>query len=296
MGQQVNYMTEEEAKFALDNWDKMTPKELATILSKPVKYLNQWLKYKGIKNLDGKTILHPCDIDKFKEMYPHCYCRDMVVFFPYLNTRQILSIANRLGLHKEASFVQPTYTEQELLDKFEEIYKKLGRNPMYDEFFQYEMPSYTVYCSRFGSIENVCDKLNLPYTKLTTIYQGQHIGYIDEAGKRYDSYREKYVEDILKDLGFVNLIYNKRYYKIFPELKKKFGNRKFDWYSPEHNCFIEYFGMMKDDEHYTEKANEKIRLCKEEGLKLISIFPSDINNRSYEAGKKNIAKRISQIL
>lgn len=296
MGKCVNRMSEKEGEFALNNWDKMTPRELAEKLNKPVKYLNQWLRYKGIKNIDGKSVLHAEDVDRFIELYPSHYCAEMVNFFPYLTKSQILSIGNRMGLRKKPELKQPTYTEEELLERFNSLSQKLGRNPMYDEFFQYKLPSYTTYVDRFGSIENVCKKLGMSYSKLATIYQGRHIGYIDENGKRYDSYREKYVEDILKSLGFNNLVYNKRYYQIKPELKTILGNRKFDWYSPQNDCFIEYFGMMKDDAHYTNKSLEKIKICRDNNIKLIEIYPSDINNRSFEAGKKNIQKRISQIL
>lgn len=296
MGKQVNFMNPEEADYALNNWSKMSPRELAIKLNKPVKYLNQWLKYKGIKNLDGKTLLHPEDKNKFIELFPHCYCKDMEKEFPYLTAKQILSIGERMGLKKSKEFVTPNYTEEELLDIFQQFYNKYGRNPNYDDFFTYKLPSYTTYCSRFGNIQTVCEKLSIPYTKFSTRYEGKSIGYIDEAGNRYDSFREKYVEDILIDLGFNDLIYNRLYRKIQPELKNILGERRFDWYSPYYNIFFEYFGMMKDNTEYTQKALEKIQLCEKANLKLVSIFPSDINNRSYEAGKRNIDKKINQVL
>ena len=52
---QVNKMSEEEAQFVLANWQKFNSRELSQILNKPVKYINQWLKQRGIK-VNGKEI------------------------------------------------------------------------------------------------------------------------------------------------------------------------------------------------------------------------------------------------
>jgi hypothetical protein len=64
---------------------------------------------------------------------------------------------------------------------------------------------------------------------------------------------------------------------LYPYHKQynKSGRRRADWKVNEY--FIEYFGL-KGEENYDKKTKEKILLANRLNLKLISIFPSDLNN------------------
>lgn len=50
-----------------------------------------------------------------------------------------------------------------------------------------------------------------------------------------------------------------------------------DFYLPEYNCYIEYWGLEGDSE-YEKRKIEKIKMYEELNLKLISIYSEDLNN------------------
>jgi hypothetical protein len=64
------------------------------------------------------------------------------------------------------------------------------------------------------------------------------------------------------------------YYPIHPQYNKS-GKRRADWKINDY--YIEYFGL-KGEESYDLKTKEKIELSEILNLKLISIYPSDLNN------------------
>lgn len=66
---------------------------------------------------------------------------------------------------------------------------------------------------------------------------------------------------------------------IYPKhpIYNKLGRRRADW--KVNDYYIEYFGL-KGEEEYDKKTKEKLLLAKDLGLKLISIFPSDLKDLS----------------
>ncbi|PKB18291.1 hypothetical protein [Flavobacterium sp. 5] len=64
------------------------------------------------------------------------------------------------------------------------------------------------------------------------------------------------------------------YYPTHP-IYNKSGKRRADWKINDY--YIEYFGL-KGEETYDLKTKEKIELSKAMNLKLISLYPSDLNN------------------
>lgn len=81
------------------------------------------------------------------------------------------------------------------------------------------------------------------------------------------SLAEKTIDDFLYAKG---IIHDKE--PKYPE-----GNFRADF--KVNNVFIEYFGLM-DDENYKLKAEYKKEICKKHNIKLISIYPNDLANQS----------------
>lgn len=68
------------------------------------------------------------------------------------------------------------------------------------------------------------------------------------------------------------------------ERYNKSGKRRADWKIGE--VYVEFFGLT-GEESYDVKTNEKLDLCREMGLPLIAIFPTDL---------KSLASRIGHVL
>ena len=55
---------------------------------------------------------------------------------------------------------------------------------------------------------------------------------------------------------------------------------KADWAINDSTIFIEYFGLANDSLRYDSSIKEKIRICKENKIKLIDIYPKDLYPKS----------------
>lgn len=90
-----------------------------------------------------------------------------------------------------------------------------------------------------------------------------------------------------------NIKYSKenKYKEFIPNLEK---NYRFDFVLTIDNVnyFIEIFGLMNKQD-YMKKAIEKVRLCKENNLKLIDFYPSDFYNGNIKSLYDNLINRIS---
>ena len=71
--------------------------------------------------------------------------------------------------------------------------------------------------------------------------------------------------------------YYKQYIKDFNK------NYRFDFTFNINNkmVFVEIFGIT-GNKKYNKKMDEKIKLCKENNLKLIELYPNDIGQNSFE--------------
>ena len=84
-------------------------------------------------------------------------------------------------------------------------------------------------------------------------------------GHIVDSLSERIIDEYLNSNG------------IKHEIQKEYPNSNWvcDFYLTELDIYVEYFGLYEVDE-YKEVADKKIKFCKDEGIKLIQIYPSDL--------------------
>ena len=97
---------------------------------------------------------------------------------------------------------------------------------------------------------------------------------IAKSGNESNSLDEMFIDNWL----FINNIISIKE-PLYPKhpIYNKSGRRRADW--KVNDYFIEYFGL-KGEETYDRKTKEKLLLAENLNLKLISIFPSDLNNIS----------------
>ena len=170
----------------------------------------------------------------------------------------------------------------ELLNDFYFLYLKLGRLPyVRDIDNDKSIASYNCYIDRFGSIEKVCNRLNLKYNKIT--YAGK-ICY-DKLGRKCKSIPEKDISNYFID----NIIKHHKEYYYADILNNEKDNRRCDWilFIDNRIFYVEYFGFWRNSKsnivnNYKKKAKKKIIDLYKAGLieQCVFIFPKDLKNKS----------------
>jgi len=95
---------------------------------------------------------------------------------------------------------------------------------------------------------------------------------IARSGNECNSLDEQFIDNWLFNNGFVTIKE-----PVYPKhtLYNASGRRRADWLV--NGYYIEYFGLAGDDK-YDKKIFEKINLVRELDLKLIALFPEDLNS------------------
>lgn len=291
---QVNKMSEEEAQFVLANWQKFNSRELSQILNKPVKYINQWLKQRGIK-VNGKELLHKEDEELFFKLYPTIWNKDLLKMFPYLQTEHTIRIiAFNRGLKKVEEKGKSSYSDVELIKYFKKLYDYLGHFPLYREFRVLGGPCWSTYKRRFGTIQHLSELAGVKYSCRSTFVYGRYVGF-EREGRVFGSEGEYFVEKMLEKSGFDDLIHNKCYHLYITNSLPEWKLKRFDWYSPSKDIYFEYFGLCHR-QSYKTNADAKIELAKKQGIKLVCIYPLDFAHKSEKAFLKILQQKINQVL
>lgn len=96
-----------------------------------------------------------------------------------------------------------------------------------------------------------------------------------KRGEIVKSYGEKEIADYLYWLG-VDYKYEHKYQR------KDGGISEPDFYLPEFNVYIEYFGMMKYSKKYRFEMHLKFETFEKEGMKVIKIYEKHIKHKSFK--------------
>lgn len=176
-------------------------------------------------------------------------------------------------------------TEEQLLNEFYELFKKLGRIPYCSDMDGKDyISSSPTYFKYFKSIKNVCDMLDIDYE---LYYSNQSAGkiVIDINGGLCRSIIER---DISNFFIINNIKFDKdpRYSEVIPQDK-----RIFDWkiYFNNKIYYIEYFGLYSRNargilgKKYLIKTKKKIKdLYLKTKINTIFIFPYDIKHKNLK--------------
>ncbi len=146
-------------------------------------------------------------------------------------------------------------TKEQIIKEIKEFYKNNGRIPLKREYHHYVATR-----RRFGTWNKAIKAAGFrPHSVLFAKK------YIANDGHKCDSLAEKIIDDWLT----ARKISHKRSV-FYPNNKKYTADFKVN------NTFIEFFGLKGQVKNYDKSMNRKLKFIKEEGLKLIAIFPEDL--------------------
>lgn len=175
-------------------------------------------------------------------------------------------------------------SEDELLDDYLNLYYKLGRLPlMQDIENDPNMASYSTYKYHFGDLKTIWELLEIDYEKFIKDHSlGSGFTCIDKNGDICRSESEMIITNILIDS---NIKYEKE--KMYSELINDcYKTWKMDWYLPEYDIVVEYFGLYQKTQlnrnnrlgKYARKTKKKIDFCLKNNVKLIDLYYDDLKN------------------
>lgn len=173
--------------------------------------------------------------------------------------------------------------KEELYSKFKVLYKKLGRIPTWGDIrSEDDYPSDTTFYSKCGSILDICKYLNIPIDNsfLRLNKSGCGFSFIDKKGDFCRSYPEMIITNLLIENN-IKYIKEKKYAEVIPEDQTK---RRFDWYLPDYEICIEYFGLFTENPQgdmlvkYHMKTKDKIKTCKNNDVTLLDLYKDDLEN------------------
>lgn len=164
-------------------------------------------------------------------------------------------------------------SNDELIEKLIDFSKQLGITPTQNDVDDCEdMPSSSIYCIRFGTFLNAVTQAGLkPRSSKSPLITPNGNYALSGYEYKFLLMLEKYNFKFKKEAMYKDYIENYEY------------NHRFDFVldCDGEEIFIEIFGMI-NREDYVEKTKYKINLCKENNIKLISIFPNDISQRNLD--------------
>lgn len=131
---------------------------------------------------------------------------------------------------------------------------------------------------RGHSTSQISKKFNISSNLMARILKGWGVKIRHEIfGSRKKSFqsisKDGHIVKSSSELEIDDWLFNNRIQHIY-EKKIGFGNFKCDFYIPDANLYIEYFGLISV-KSYREKTVRKLKAYKQLGLNLLPIFPKD---------------------
>lgn len=176
-----------------------------------------------------------------------------------------------------------TLSNQELLDMLVGLKNDLGITPTQKDLANAtDLPHSTIYINRFGSYLNAIRMAGL------TPRSNKKVLITPNGNTALSGYEYKYMLMLEK--------YRIKFKK--EELYKKYistcdKNYRFDFVLNinDNIYFIEIFGIIASSD-YDKRKEDKIKMCKENNINLISLFPDDIVNNNIDELYKLTLKNI----
>ncbi|MDP1706593.1 MAG: hypothetical protein Q8L36_02120 [bacterium] len=147
------------------------------------------------------------------------------------------------------------YTEDFLLEKIRKFNKEFGRMPLKREFNMYRE-----YKRKFGSWNSAIRKVGLVPNPELFAHK-----FIAADGHKCDSFSEKIIDDWLHH----RKISHERSV-LYPGTKMKAD------FSLGSGVILEFFGLAGVQKQYDLIVEKKRKICREQGRRLIEIYPNDL--------------------
>jgi sulfur relay (sulfurtransferase) DsrC/TusE family protein len=174
-------------------------------------------------------------------------------------------------------------TKNDLLDDLKRISKEIGRTPIQNDmkFFEFAA-SVSKYIDEFGSWNDAVISAGLTPNVTSAIYYS-------EKGTKCLSYYELVFANMLEKYEIEFL--KEEPYKKYMETNKRY---KFDYVLKLNDkiMFIEIFGI-EHKKDYKERTKNKIRMCKENNLNLMEIYPKDFISYKLEEIHKMFLSKLN---
>jgi len=267
------WWTEDEELFLINNYNNFSTKELENKLNRNRKTITKKARLIGLKRMNnsGEFRKNPSIINEKESLY-------ILENHDKLTTVEIARNLGRKSVdiilfckRNNLSFIRGrkdlnNFSDKKLLNELIEMSKELGRCPNISEISNnINLPAVDIYFDRFGSFTNACEKAGLI----------PNIGrYGTQCYSKNHDFCYSIQEQIITDYFIDNNIQYIKEYPYSKIIKNQPVRYIMDWLINE-NIVVEYFGMINDKE-YNKKTKEKIKICKNNNIKIISIFPKDL--------------------
>ncbi len=253
-------ITEKEERYIVENFGKKSSSEIGEIMGKTSSAITHVWRKNGLKS--ERFIWNEDKIKILSELYPH---EDEQIILERLGATDFNNVRNKaikLGIKRDR-----TYSKNDLILILINLYKELGRTP---SILDLENISVNPFVSNFGSYSNACEAAGLIPNMSGRDGKTCEILYSKNKDKCF-SISEVFITNFLIDN---NIKYRKevKYKEISAD--PKFGEMKMDWLI-NGRVAVEFFGLK--DREYLLKSKIKIRLCKKNDIKIISLYHKDLN-------------------
>ncbi len=264
--------TEEEIQILKENYSVVPMKNLLDLL--PNRTLSSIRTKAGKLELNTyKEYWSEEEIKLLKDFYPIATKRELLELLPKRHSNTIINMANILGIKKAKGFRKNYfYSTEELLNKLKNFASELGRTPMQEDLHSNsDMPGVLTYYRHFGSYSNACIEAGL---EANNQMFGKSYISVSENNDLCLSSKELLITNLLisNDISYEK---EKLYRDILEDQKLKYIRS--DWYI-NNSIVVEYFGMP-EKKYYAKRMVEKIELCKQNNIPIISLLPEDIDKK-----------------
>lgn len=257
--------TKDEIAFIEENYDKLSYRDIATILNRTEGTVAMKINRMG---LIKKEKWSDDEIDVMLENYSIYNNQIIQDLLPNRKIEDICNMAVKLGLRKNVHN-EKQFSKEQLILMLENVSRTIGRTPLTIELKEFGLPHSKTWERYFGGYRQACILAGI---SVNGDFHGKSVSGVSLNGDYCASKAE------LKITNFFiqnSIPYEKEvlYKKLIDDTRCK--NKKVDWIIFE-NIFVEYFGMP-EKESYFERMKEKRILCREHGFILVELFRRDLN-------------------
>ena len=219
------------------------------------------------------------DIELINKLYPFYTNEELLEYFPDRTLSAISSMGTmKLNLNKSPELLLRIKDEnkKKLLEDLIAFANELGRTPTTNEISENkELAGISSYTRYFGTYTDACIEADLPVNQAVYWFGEKRDPIYSKNNDNCLSIAEKIITDFMIDNGVVYEKSESLMYKNYIN-DDRFGRKRFDWLI-DNEVIVEYFGMMEQN-FYRKKTEIKLKLCNDNNVKIIDLYPEDLKN------------------
>jgi len=262
--------TQEELDIIKEYYNKITTKELLKML--PYRTESGINTKANRIGLISREKWSDNDLEKLKLIYSNKTNSDLSEIFNR-TPNAVMAQGLKMGLNKDDDeHLYITYNREKLISDLKDFALVLGRTPIAQEISENkEMAHHITYIRCFNGYVNACQEAGLEPN-----YSGNIFSNNTYRSKNNDlclSQPELIITNLFIDnsLGYKKEVY----YSAFTN-DVRCGYKRCDWFLAN-DIIVEYFGLQRK-EFYQKRTEEKQRICKDNNLTLLELYPEDMKH------------------